>query len=173
LKDGPAFRGGLEAADNAKKTRTMATVLIVAHAPLASTLQLVASHAYADCVGEVLAVDVAAGTSLEGATQAISQTLGTLVGHEVLILTDVFGATPCNAALAAADGHRARVVAGVNVPMLWRSLCYAKLPLADLVLRASEGGAQGIMQVATPRRQNQSPRQNPSHPDAPDSNPDQ
>jgi mannose PTS system EIIA component len=151
----------------------MAIVLIIAHAPLASTLQLVASHAYADCAGEVLAVDIAAGTTLEGATLAISQTLGALTGQEVLILTDVFGATPCNAALAAADGHRARVVAGVNVPMLWRSLCYAKLPLADLVLRASEGGVQGIMQVAMPRRQNQAPRQNPVHADAADPNSDQ
>jgi PTS system mannose-specific IIA component len=73
----------------------------------------------------------------------------------VLILADVFGATPCNAALAAADGVRVRVVAGVNVPMLWRTLCYQDKPLDDLVNRAVAGAGQGVMHVAVPRRQNQ------------------
>jgi mannose PTS system EIIA component len=73
----------------------------------------------------------------------------------VLILADVFGATPCNAALAAADGVKQRVVAGVNVPMLWRTLCYAGQPLDDLVNRAVAGASQGVMHVAVPRRQNQ------------------
>jgi mannose PTS system EIIA component len=151
----------------------MVTLLIVAHAPLASTLQLVAQHAYADCAGQVFAVDILAGASLDAATKEVSRALADLAGEDVLILTDVFGATPSNAALAAAEEHGARVVAGVNVPMVWRSLCYAKLPLAELVVRASEGGVQGIMQVASPRRQNQSPRQTSSHPDAPDPNSDQ
>jgi mannose PTS system EIIA component len=151
----------------------MVTILIVAHAPLASTLQLVAQHAYADCAGAVLAIDILAGATLENAAQEVGRTLNGLAAQEVLILTDVFGATPCNAALAAAEGQHARVVAGVNVPMLWRSLCYAKLPLSELVVRASEGGVQGIMQVAAPRRQNQSPRQNPQPPDASDPNSDQ
>jgi mannose PTS system EIIA component len=151
----------------------MACILIVAHSPLASTLQLVASHAYADCAGEVAAVDIAAGTSLELATDEIACALASLPSDEVLVLTDVFGATPCNAALAACEGHHARVVAGVNVPMLWRSLCYAKLPLSDLVTRATEGGAQGILQVAPPRRQNQPNRPGPGSSDDPNSNPDQ
>jgi PTS system ascorbate-specific IIA component len=73
----------------------------------------------------------------------------------MLILVDVFGATPCNAALASADGVHQRVVAGVNVPMLWRTLCYAEQPLDDLVNRAVAGAAQGVMHVAVPRRQNQ------------------
>ena len=45
--------------------------------------------------------------------------------REALILTDVFGATPCNVAQRLADGVHIKVVTGVNVPMLWRSLCYA------------------------------------------------
>jgi mannose PTS system EIIA component len=140
----------------------MASILIVAHAPLASTLQVVASHAYADCAGAVAAVDVHADATLALASAEVACALANLPGQEVLILTDVFGATPCNAALAASDGQQSRVVAGVNVPMLWRSLCYAKLPLAELVARATEGGAQGVMQVASPRRQNQPHRQNSS-----------
>jgi mannose PTS system EIIA component len=150
----------------------MPNILIVAHAPLASSLQAVAQHAYAECIGEVAAVDILPGADLASATAQVAYALVTLPVGEVLILTDVFGATPSNAALAASDGVRSRVVAGVNVPMLWRSLCYAKLPLAELVVRATEGGLHGIMQVASPRRQNQPNRQN-SPSDDPNPNPDQ
>lgn len=148
----------------------MASLLLVAHAPLASSLQAVARHAFADCSADVAAVDVDAGASLEHIESEIAAALARLPGAEVLILVDVFGASPCNAALSVSDGVRSRVVAGVNVSMLWRSLCYSQLPLAELVTRAVDGGRQGIMQVASPRRQNQ-PNRPPSH--DPDANSDQ
>jgi len=47
----------------------MTSLLIVAHAPLASSLQAVAQHVYPDCRAQVLAVDVAAGATLEGAAE--------------------------------------------------------------------------------------------------------
>ncbi len=133
----------------------MACILLVAHAPLASALLEVAQHAYTDCRREVLAVDVPPSASLEAAAELVSSALKRLPGPEVLVLADAFGATPCNAALSVVDGVQARVVTGVNVPMVWRALCYGHLPLVDLVTRAADGGRQGIMQVASPRRQNQ------------------
>jgi PTS system ascorbate-specific IIA component len=72
------------------------------------------------------------------------------------VLTDVFGATPCNAVQALA-GPQVRVLAGVNVPMLWRTLCYADEPLDALVARALSGAGQGVMQVSPTRPQNQHP----------------
>ena len=75
---------------------------------------------------------------------------------EALVFTDVFGATPCNVAQRLADGTQVKVVAGVNVPMLWRSLCYAGEPLDAVVARAMAGAMQGVMQVATTRPQTQS-----------------
>ena len=136
----------------------MATIVLVAHAPLATALKSLAVHTYAECGGNVAAVDVPASATLEQATALVRQALGAGEEGETLLLADVFGATPCNAALAAADGRRVRVVAGVNVPMLWRTLCYGHLPLSDLVARAADGGRQGVMQVAAPRRQNQALR---------------
>ena len=81
-----------------------------------------------------------------------------------LVLTDVFGATPCNAALMLSDPVHVRVVAGVNVPMLWRTLCYADEPLEALVTRAVGGATQGVMQVAPARPQNQNPAALPRDP---------
>ena len=133
----------------------MAQLLIIAHAPLASSLQAVAQHVYPDCGAHLAAIDVLPGASPDEVSAQVREVLAAAEGAEVLILADVFGATPCNAALAAADGVRCRVVAGVNVPMLWRTLCYAGQPLDDLVNRAVAGAAQGVMHVAVPRRQNQ------------------
>jgi PTS system ascorbate-specific IIA component len=132
----------------------MARILIVAHAPLASSLQAVAQHVYPDCGGQMAAIDVLPSESADAIETRIKSQVAQL-GSEVLILVDVFGATPCNAALAAADGVKQRVVAGVNVPMLWRTLCYANQPLDDLVNRAVAGASQGVMHVSVPRRQNQ------------------
>jgi PTS system ascorbate-specific IIA component len=136
----------------------MASILVVAHAPLASSLHAVAQHVYPDCSRQLSSLDVdpgAAPEEVETRVRTALQALGAAEGAEVLVLVDVFGATPCNAALAAADGTRARVVAGVNVPMLWRTLCYSALSLDDLVARAVVGATQGVMHVAVPRRQNQ------------------
>jgi mannose PTS system EIIA component len=136
---------------------TMAQIVIVAHTPLASALRAVAQHVYPDSAAQVAAFDVAPGARAEQVEAEVRGAIAPALasGDEVLLLVDVFGATPCNASLAAAEGSRVRIVAGVNVPMLWRTLCYASLPLDDLVGRAVAGASQGAMHVAVSRRQNQ------------------
>lgn len=137
----------------------MAHIVVVAHAPLATALQALAAHAYPECAGRLIAVDVGPDEGLDAVEARVRAALSPVLagGEEALVLVDVFGATPCNGALAAVDGVRARVVAGVNVPMLWRSLCYATLPLEELVPRAVAGASQGVMHVPVSRRQNQGP----------------
>jgi PTS system ascorbate-specific IIA component len=133
----------------------MPAILLVAHAPLASSLRDVAAHVYPDCGRQLAALDVDPAASPEQVVDQVRAALAALGAGETLILADVFGATPCNAALECADGVRVRVVSGVNVPMLWRSLCYSQMSLDELVARAVAGGGQGVMQVGVPRRQNQ------------------
>ncbi|HEY1393285.1 MAG TPA: PTS fructose transporter subunit IIA [Methylibium sp.] len=143
----------------------MAGIFIIAHAPLASALLAAASHAFPEAAAEVLALDVQAELPLAETEaqargmleRAIARACEASGGQqaEVLILTDVFGATPANLAQRLAEGGNVKVVTGVNVPMLWRSLNYAQEPLDTLVARALAGGAQGVMQVATSRPQNQ------------------
>ncbi len=72
-------------------------------------------------------------------------------GEGVLVLTDMYGATPSNIACALEDQHRIRVVTGLNLPMLIRVLNYAQLSLDDLVAKALSGGREGIIDCATAR----------------------
>lgn len=134
----------------------MTRILVLAHSPLASALLKVASHAFPDCAPAIEAVDVEANQDADALEALLRQRLQASGGLDTLILVDVFGATPCNVALRVADGLRARVVAGVNVPMLWRALCYRHEPLDMLVERACTGATQGVMPVGQTRRQHQS-----------------
>ena len=133
----------------------MAAVLLIAHAPLASALLSVAGHCYEEKGHLFEAIDVEPTMSADTVEALAREALARLNAPEVLVLTDVFGATPCNVAQRLSDGVNVRVVAGVNVPMLWRSLCYLGEPLDALVARAVSGASQGVMQVAQTRPQNQ------------------
>jgi len=123
----------------------MPGLLVIAHAPLASALKAVAEHTFPQCAPQLAVLDVTPDQSVE-AIEAQARALLVAAGHEqCLVLTDVFGASPHNAALRLA-GDSVRVVCGVNAPMLWRSLCYACEPLDVLAKRAVDGGVAGIMQ---------------------------
>jgi mannose PTS system EIIA component len=68
-------------------------------------------------------------------------------GQGVLVLTDLFGATPCNVACSLIPNHRVRVVGGVNLPMLVKLMNYPSTNLDSLVNIALSGGCQGVVDV--------------------------
>ena len=110
--------------------------MIIAHAPLASALKSVAQHAFPDCAAVLQALDVPADMLPDEVEARAREMLDLVRSPQALIFTDVFGATPSNVAQRLGDGTQVRVIAGVNVPMLWRSLCYANEPIEAVVLRA-------------------------------------
>ena len=137
----------------------MPGLFIIAHDPLASALKLAAGHCFPEMAQHLQALDVPPNLPCEELEAQARVLLGMAQGSdargEVLILTDVFGATPCNTVQRLADGQQVKVITGVNVPMLWRALNYASEPLDTLVTRALAGGTQGVMQIASSRPQNQ------------------
>jgi mannose PTS system EIIA component len=118
-------------------------LMIVAHAPLASALKTVAAHTFADEAAQVVAVDVAPNESAEALHARLTQHMAA-AGGDVLILCDAMGATPHNVSARFAQSGRVHVLTGVNVPMLWRALCYAQEPLVLRTQRAWQGGMQGV-----------------------------
>jgi PTS system mannose-specific IIA component len=144
----------------------MPSLFIIAHAPLASAFQSLAAHAFADDVAALRAFDVPAGADVDGYLEAAERLLDSLPPGDVLLLTDVFGATPCNIARRLADLRGLRVLVGLNVPMLWRALNYRHKPLDELAMLAMAGASQGVMQLTATRPQNQvqkPPSHDPNH----------
>ncbi len=67
-------------------------------------------------------------------------------GHGVLILTDLYGATPSNvAARLSRLGTPARRVSALNLPMLLRIMNYPELPLDELPAIAAAGARNGVL----------------------------
>ena len=98
----------------------MPGLLIIAHAPLASALRDAAMHAFPEAAQAIAVYDVLPNASAETGLAEATALLTAMEDKETLILTDVFGATPCNIARHLAGRPGVRVVAGVNVPMIWK-----------------------------------------------------
>lgn len=138
-------------------------ILIIAHAPLASALRACVLHVYPDAADGVVALDVPANENPEVTRAAAKVLLSRFNTPQALVLTDVFGATPCNVAQKVVDGHTSKLVAGVNLPMLLRTVNYRNEALDVLITRALAGGAQSIMQVAVTAPQNQHRKTHDQH----------
>lgn len=135
-------------------------IFIMAHAPLASALRQCVLHVFPDAATAVAVLDVQPNTPTEETLAAARVALAVLDTTHTLVLTDMFGATPCNVAQKLIDGVHSRMVAGVNLPMLMRAVTYRNESLDALIARVLAGGSQGIMQVAVTAPQNQQRKPN-------------
>ena len=68
-------------------------------------------------------------------------------GKGVLVLTDIFGASPANLALKLLEPGRIEGIAGVNLPMLLRALTYRDKGMETLLTRAIAGGRDGVLNM--------------------------
>lgn len=122
-------------------------IFIIAHVPLAHALRECALHVFTDSADSVLALDVLPQADPDDTLEQARQLLADAPDVPTLVLSDLFGATPCNVAQRLIHGRPASLIAGVNLPMLLRAVCYRAEPLDALVQRAIVGGSQGVMQV--------------------------
>lgn len=136
----------------------MTGILIIAHAPLASAMRQCMAHVFADADHSLAALDVQPQVPPEETLAQARILMRHLGPGPVLVLTDVFGATPCNVAQKLVDGAHSRLLAGLNLPMLLRAVTYRHEPLDMLAARALTGATQGVMQVAVSAPQNQNRR---------------
>ncbi|MGB4359671.1 MAG: PTS fructose transporter subunit IIA [Rhodoferax sp.] len=135
-------------------------IFIIAHAPLATALRQCVLHVFPDAAASLAVLDVQPNTPVDESLATARLTMALLNVERTLILTDMFGATPCNVAQKLVDGVSSRLVAGVNLPMLLRAITYRNEPMDALVARVLAGGTQGVMQVAVTAPQNQQRKQN-------------
>ncbi|NJD34865.1 MAG: PTS fructose transporter subunit IIA [Betaproteobacteria bacterium] len=68
-------------------------------------------------------------------------------GSGVLILTDIYGATPSNLAMKLLEPGRIEGIAGVNLPMLLRVVAYRDRDMETLVTRSLAGGRDGVLNM--------------------------
>ncbi len=120
----------------------MTRILLVAHAPLASAFKDVAAHVAPDAAQRLEVLDVRP----DELPDAVEARLRRILGEDAaLVLCDVPGATPCNVARRLARTRQSlRVIAGLNVPMVWRVVLSPHQTLGDLARLAGERGIRGV-----------------------------
>lgn len=122
-------------------------ILLIAHAPLANALRDCALHVFPDCAQAIIAIDVPPDEPPEQTLANAKELMMCHAAQDTLILTDVLGATPANVAQRLVDDVQSHLIAGVNLPMLLRTVCYRHEDVHALAKRAVDGGAQGVVQV--------------------------
>jgi PTS system mannose-specific IIA component len=68
-------------------------------------------------------------------------------GKGVLVMTDIYGASPANLALKLLEPGRVEGVAGVSLPMLLRAITYRNKGMETMIAKAISGGRDGVMNM--------------------------
>ena len=128
----------------------MVGILIVAHGTLGESLIHCASHVMGSRPPQLMQI----GVTVHDDPQAILPQALKLVkqldqGKGVLVLSDIYGATPCNIAAKLLIPGKVEGVAGVSLPMLIRALTYRNEPLKVMVEKALSGGTEGVLHITT------------------------
>ena len=123
----------------------MIGLVVVSHGGLAQELLNTAEHV-CGTMPQAAAIGVAASDSASKCAEVISEAIARVDnGAGVIVLTDVYGSTPANAATVAARAAGASVVSGVNVPMLIKLACARKDDnMAAAVQAAKDAGQKYI-----------------------------
>jgi len=121
-------------------------VLLMTHEAMGEALVGAARHVLGRLPLPLDVIEVAAADDPElTLSTAAAQARGLDNGDGVLVLTDLYGATPCNVAQRMpALGLNMHCVSGLNLPMLLRVLNYPEQSLDELAQTAASGGRGGI-----------------------------
>ncbi|TXI50418.1 MAG: PTS fructose IIA subunit family protein [Lysobacter sp.] len=122
-------------------------ILLITHTGLGSALVEVATRLLRQLPLKTEAFEVPFDADLDALLPQASAALRRVDGGEgVLILTDLYGASPSNlAARVARLGTPTRRVSALNLPMLLRVMNYAELALDELPAVAAAGARNGAI----------------------------
>ncbi len=123
-------------------------LLILSHDGIGSSLLGTAMQMITDCPIKTKLLTVERDSDPEELLEHAKVIVDELdSGEGVLILTDLYGSTPCNIATHCAKEKTVGAVAGLNLSMLIRVMNYPELDLAALVDKAISGGQEGVKQI--------------------------
>jgi len=122
-------------------------ILLLTHEAMGDALILTARHILGRVPLTLEALAIPPGTDVDIALRDTAARVRALdSGDGVLVLTDVYGATPSNVAEKLHGlGIEAHRVSGLNLPMLLRVLNYPEQSLPELVQTAASGGRAGVV----------------------------
>ena len=126
----------------------MISILLITHGELGKSLIECATHVLGDKPLFLESLSIENDCTHESMFKQISERINLLdQGNGVLILTDIFGATPCNIITKIIKPGKVSAIAGVNLSMLIRTISYRNEPFDSLISKAIQGAQDGIIHI--------------------------
>ncbi len=128
----------------------MIAVIVIAHEPLATALVACTRHVFGSLPTQVAALDVVPDEDPVLAARAARELIARISdGSGVIVLTDIFGATPSRIARSLFDPHKIAVVSGASLPIIVKALSLRRkpMPVTDLVDALIAAGHESILEL--------------------------
>lgn len=124
----------------------MIGVLLMTHGQLGESLIDCANHVFGETVSQLAQFSISHQRDQVADLSQARKLITTLdSGSGVIILSDIYGATPCNMVTKLLDKQDVAGVAGVNLPMLLAVLNNRQDSLTICVEKAVESGREGVV----------------------------
>lgn len=122
------------------------SVLLITHENIGTALVDAVDKTFGGLPLPTTCVDVDYKTDPEALVPRLKRLAKNIEAKEgLLVLTDLYGSTPCNIAKSLQSIPRVRVVSGLNLPMLFRVMNYQDQDIDTLAQKAVSGGQDGII----------------------------
>jgi|TARA_B110000971_G_scaffold124329_1_gene127258 mannose/fructose-specific phosphotransferase system component IIA len=112
----------------------MIGILLVTHGEIGKSLIDCAAHILDNQPVSVESLSINSNNDLHKYSDIIAKKIKNLEsGHGVLIMTDIYGATPCNLLSKFIEEDKVEVVTGINLPMLIKAISDRKDNINTLI----------------------------------------
>lgn len=126
----------------------MIGLLLLTHDGIGQAFMAAITHIFGSTPAALRVLEILPDQGLEESRRRLRQALESLdEGDGVLVLTDLFGATPSNLLLTVLRPGRVEAVSGLNLPMLLRALSRRADGLTAAREGALDGAHQGIVDL--------------------------
>ena len=122
----------------------MIGLVVVAHGGLARELLAATEHVVGPQT-QAIAVSTEPTDDLRAKQAEINEAVAAVeTGDGVVVVTDMFGGTPCNLAIGAMAGDGVEVIYGANLPLLVKLAKQREKPMAEAIDAALDSGKKYI-----------------------------
>lgn len=125
-------------------------VLIVTHSNSGKELLGCCNSIFGDSPLKIDTLGISSSDNPDEASRSIKENIINLDdGSGVLILTDLYGATPCNLTIKVMQQipNKVKIITGINLQMVLKTFNYHNLDLEQMAAKVLFGGANGINMI--------------------------
>lgn len=127
----------------------MVNIFIISHSEIANSFAYCLEHIMNKRVDNLVILPVKKAESPDsilGRAQEMLE-LQLQTADSILILSDIFGATPSNIASKLVKPGVVELITGLNLPMLIRAISYSSSSLRECIKKSLDGGLNGIVHI--------------------------